>query len=1538
MANTFQKLKQNRMFSAVVIILLTVAYLFATAALAQSDTSSTNSGYLTSGTFGRDDLSYGDIWAFTSENHQNSRYMDYTGKVTYYESTAHGTQDKNETNILGYYGKITYGNRAITLDEKTLVSAITNYSYFNSAPASDSVAGNGGIIPIFRAPESGIATYTVVPSSTGEYRIYVYSAVILGDTPELQYYLIDSISANNDFAADAGTGTMENAVKTELNLAAGNAESGYWYYATVSINNTGWQAFYPTVEDATSTTSSESSDVKDTITGGIIGENVAGSITDTLLETGTEYTYYYNKWTNHTVSFNTLLVVKWDSSIQLGPITKTGQVTVTNPDGAYSGTVTMTNIFGEVIADGSGATTIAAHAPIQLTATAASNSMLDTLTIADGSGVLIDEPTDSATVLFTTGDLEVSAGWSAQLTYPSVVFSGGANPTSIGFRGTGEIADTFQVKAGTEFILSADMTGSDARISILVTPDGAAAGEATVWEPNTGTQKLTVTTNMDDITVTLTASVDGSADKVRTIRLTGKTTGDPVAKIGETLYFYIEDALMAANANTASDRIILLRDAAFQGKNAHKKLVWGYGTDTPLGYTIAQNDQLLVPFNDSHTADFDDKPTMSTTNTGASVYLCLTVPDGITINCYGAINVNATQFATSTQFTGNVTGQYGAVQMDAGSVLSLKDNSKLYAYGYIGGDGAVVAESGSSVYQLMQIRDWRGGTATSSLRSTLKGNSFIFSQFYVQNVEAKLTVYAGGSVYAVAAVSARLAGEQQAVSTLIGPSDALFTLLNGYADMKYEASTDRVSLDIYGDVSSDYIEVGLSSYSMKSSDYILPLPMNYTINIKSGSKITFTEKFKIMPGTVVNIEEGATATLTENGALYLYDVDDWKSGNYTYDSTIYQLGYVYARKGAPVARSVTDDAVLRIDGIAIANGPIYSTNKAENGGGAGITGSGTITIGVYGSTNLKEVNGSSTSLVDIACIPAVGSIAGHEGMNSFAIGTYNSHNNKWYQYTVTGTGITHVSGGMVDGTTIYTGGIKDSLASVVFTASQPCVTATNATKTADGDNRYKLGTFTGNSVVTVQEHNEQILAAVAPTCTDTGLDEGKQCTICAQITKAQGTVAALGHTLSPVEGTYTAPTCEGAGKEADQLCSLCQELQAGAEIVALGHDWDTTVYVWAADHSGCTATHTCKRDDSHTESSNATIGSQTKAATCTADGMTTFTATFNVGWAQTQTATVTIVSLGHADENDDYRCDREACQLIFIYATNINLGNNLDMLFAIQAGYWDADADLNLTATFTRDGVVLAEDVPYTRVTVVDENGKSVPCYAFTYTGFFAYQMCDDVTIEISDGTGKAITVPHSDSIRDYATRLLESKSNDEKLCSLLVDMLNYGAACQVQFEYKMGDLANKGLGGQIVTFTKVDTSGTLTTNPDAAEILIAGRNLTVGSRIAFHIAFDGAVGGQTATVTLKSHRGPTVTKYIVIPEGGSQIAIENILVVADYQSKITIEINGTKMETTIEDYLNTMQSNEVTDVFAAFADFAASAYAHLHRNDETGG
>ena len=133
--------------------------------------------------------------------------------------------------------------------------------------------------------------------------------------------------------------------------------------------------------------------------------------------------------------------------------------------------------------------------------------------------------------------------------------------------------------------------------------------------------------------------------------------------------------------------------------------------------------------------------------------------------------------------------------------------------------------------------------------------------------------------------------------------------------------------------------------------------------------------------------------------------------------------------------------------------------------------------------------------------------------------------------------------------------------------------------------------------------------AEEPTCTKTGLTEGKHCSVCNAVIVAQTVVPAKGHTkvVDPAEE----PTCTKSGKTAGKHCSVCGEvIVAQTEVPATGHSWDEGEITKAPEcETKGERTFTCKVCDAtkteeidavgHTE-----VADPAVAATCTKTGLT----------------------------------------------------------------------------------------------------------------------------------------------------------------------------------------------------------------------------------------------------------------------------------------------------------------------------------------------
>ena len=109
-------------------------------------------------------------------------------------------------------------------------------------------------------------------------------------------------------------------------------------------------------------------------------------------------------------------------------------------------------------------------------------------------------------------------------------------------------------------------------------------------------------------------------------------------------------------------------------------------------------------------------------------------------------------------------------------------------------------------------------------------------------------------------------------------------------------------------------------------------------------------------------------------------------------------------------------------------------------------------------------------------------------------------------------------------------------------------------------------------------HEEKTDPAVEPTCTETGLTEGKHCDICGTLI-AQEIVSALGHLK--VTDNAVEPTCIETGLTKGSHCSRCDAVLVPQEKVpALGHDEVTDLEIAATcTEDGWTAGSHCGRCD-----------------------------------------------------------------------------------------------------------------------------------------------------------------------------------------------------------------------------------------------------------------------------------------------------------------------------------------------------------------------
>ena len=199
---------------------------------------------------------------------------------------------------------------------------------------------------------------------------------------------------------------------------------------------------------------------------------------------------------------------------------------------------------------------------------------------------------------------------------------------------------------------------------------------------------------------------------------------------------------------------------------------------------------------------------------------------------------------------------------------------------------------------------------------------------------------------------------------------------------------------------------------------------------------------------------------------------------------------------------------------------------------------------------------------------------------------------------------------------------------------------------------------------------------------------------------------------------------------------------------------------------------------------------------------------------------------------------------------NCSFGNDLSMLYAILKSDLAGCTDIRLVVT-KENGTASKTLVPTERTI----NGKTY--YCFEYRGVSAKEMGDTLTAELEflrDGVKYCGTVD-TYSLKAYAMERL-SASSDETFKTLLVDLLNYGAAAQIYFAYKTDALVNADLSSEQNALSAenyslpamAEAGNNETTYPAA----IKGKNVLFGNRIELLVATNLGKNSDLAGVSLR--------------------------------------------------------------------------------------
>jgi len=289
-----------------------------------------------------------------------------------------------------------------------------------------------------------------------------------------------------------------------------------------------------------------------------------------------------------------------------------------------------------------------------------------------------------------------------------------------------------------------------------------------------------------------------------------------------------------------------------------------------------------------------------------------------------------------------------------------------------------------------------------------------------------------------------------------------------------------------------------------------------------------------------------------------------------------------------------------------------------------------------------------------------------------------------------------------------------------------------------------------------------------------------------------------------------------------------------------------------------------------------------------------------------------------------------------VYGANMDLGNKLDMNFYFLKSNITDEGTYVVITKYNVDGSKTEKTIEK-----ADWASQSNDLWKVTFEGIAAKEMADKIEVVVYDSEGNAISNVWEDSVRAYCERMLAKETNDI-LKALYVDMLNYGAASQKNFNYNTDDLANVNIDEYQIYATEL--SG-LQNNSNAATVkdYYVGANMDLENSIKFNMYFlrSKVTSDMKVTIRFEDHTGATQTMEGVLVEQSKDLWKVTVdkLVVADAKQIITCEITdaeGNEVVTVVESmesYLARMSGSN--ELYEAIMKFSLSAHAYLHRNDK---
>ncbi len=249
--------------------------------------------------------------------------------------------------------------------------------------------------------------------------------------------------------------------------------------------------------------------------------------------------------------------------------------------------------------------------------------------------------------------------------------------------------------------------------------------------------------------------------------------------------------------------------------------------------------------------------------------------------------------------------------------------------------------------------------------------------------------------------------------------------------------------------------------------------------------------------------------------------------------------------------------------------------------------------------------------------------------------------------------------------------------------------------------------------------------------------------------------------------------------------------------------------------------------------------------------------------------------------------------------------------------------------------------------------GSYAKCYLVNVSGITAKQMGEIANVVVYEGEdttdrSNRVSVDYPASIKSYATGMFAYTKN-EQLKKLLIDMLYYGAAAQVQFNYNTDALVTDGLTDAQKAYASTAITngwnGSAYTASGEVSQYFQGSTASLKDKVELNFRFINLAGIRdkvTFKISYVNYRGETISYEQSGADAtlaGSVLVVAVPLVAADMRTVVTCElyIDGNAAPTvtatqSVEAYCYLMSGGNIDSIYGSIIKYSDSAKKYLNK------